>query len=70
MDFALKHVTPIWLLGGVIKLMKVFKPGKQDDIMSLWVAMQYGYCAALGLMSPARLDNDRYQGIQWTGSRT
>lgn len=36
--------------------------------MPLWVAMQYGYCGALGVMSPARLDNERYQGIQWTGS--
>ena len=23
--------------------------------------------AALGVMSPVRLDNERYQGIQWTG---
>ena len=66
-DFALKRVMPTWLLGSVIKLMKVFKPGKPDEVMPMWVAMQYGYCGALGLMSPARLDNDRYPGIQWTG---
>jgi hypothetical protein len=48
-------------------LMKLFKPGKPDEVMPLWVAMQYGYCSALGLMSPARLDNERYGGIQWTG---
>ncbi len=66
-DFALKRVMPTWLLGGVIKLMKFFKPGKPDEVMPLWVAMQYGYCGALGLMSPARLDNDRYPSIQWGG---
>lgn len=66
-DFALKRVMPTWLLGGVIKLMKLFKPGKSDEVMPLWVAMQYGYCSALGVMSPARLDNERYRGIQWTG---
>ena len=66
-DFALKRVMPTWLLGGVIKLMKFFKPGKPDEVMPLWVAMQYGYCSALGVMSPARLDNERYPGIQWTG---
>lgn len=66
-DFALKRVMPTWLLGSVIKLLKFFKPGKPDEVMPLWVAMQYGYCGALGVMSPARLDNDRYQGIQWTG---
>ncbi len=66
-DFALKRVMPTWLLGGVIKLLKRFKPGKPDEVMPLWVAMQYGYCGALGLMSPARLDNDRYGGIEWTG---
>ena len=63
-DFALKRVMPTWLLGGVIKLLKLFKPGKPDEVMPLWVAMQYGYCGALGLMSPAHLDNDRYPGIQ------
>jgi hypothetical protein len=29
--------------------------------------MQYGYSGALGVMSPARLDNDRYPAMQWTG---
>lgn len=66
-DFALKRVIPTWLLGGVIKLMKALKPGKPDEVMPLWVAMQYGYCSALGVMSPTRLDNHRYPGIQWTG---
>ena len=66
-DFALQRVMPTWLLGGVIKLLKLFKPGKPDEVMPLWVAMQYGYCGALGLMSPTRLDNERYPGIQWTG---
>ena len=65
-DFALQRVMPTWLLGGVIKLLKLFKPGKPDEVMPLWVAMQHGYCSALGVMSPAHLDNDRYQGIQWT----
>ncbi len=43
-DFALKRVMPTWLLSGVIKLLKRFKPGKPDAVMPLWVAMQYGYC--------------------------
>ncbi len=66
-DFALKRVMPTGMLRAVIQLMKLFKPGKKDDVMPLWVAMQYGYCGALGVMSPAHLDNDRYPGIQWTG---
>lgn len=57
---------PTWLLGGVIKLLKLCKLGKPDDLMPLWVAMQYGYCSALGLMSPGRLNNERYRDIQWT----
>lgn len=66
-DFALKRVMPIGMLRGVIALMKTFKPGKKDQVMPLWVQMQYGYCMALGLSSPPHLDNDRYRGIQWTG---
>ena len=66
-DFKLKRVMPVWLLRMVIAIMKRLKPGKKGDVMPLWVAMQYGYCGALGVMSPERLDNDRYRGIQWTG---
>ncbi len=65
-EFGLKRVMPTWLLGVVIALMKFFMPGKKGDVMPLWVGMQYGYCGALGLMSPARLDNERYPGITWT----
>jgi NmrA-like family len=65
-DFALKSVMPVWMLGLVIKLMKIFKPGKKGEVMPLWVAMQYGYCGALGVMSPEKFDNNRYEGIQWT----
>lgn len=66
-DFALTRVMPTAVLRWVIALLKVVKPGKKGDVMPMWVAMQYGYCGALGLMSPARLDNDRYPGIHWTG---
>lgn len=66
-DFALTRVMPTGLLRVVIALMKIVKPGKKGDVMPLWVAMQYGYCGALGLMSPMRLDNDRYPVIRWTG---
>jgi hypothetical protein len=41
---------PTWLLGGVIKLRKLFKPSKPDEIIPTWVALQYGYCSTLGLM--------------------
>ena len=65
-DFALKSVMPVWMLGFVINLLKIFKPGKKGEVMPLWVAMQYAYCGALGLMSPEKFDNNRYEGIQWT----
>lgn len=65
-DFTLKSVMPVWMLGFVIKLLKIFKSGKKGDVMPLWVAMQYGYCGALGLMTPTRFDNNRYKGIEWT----
>ncbi len=65
-EFALKRVMPTSALRVVISLVKLFKPGKKDEVMPMWVAMQYGYCGALGLMSPPRLDNDRYKEIQWT----
>lgn len=65
--FALKRVMPTAMLRVVISLVRLFKPGKKDEVMPLWVAMQYGYCGALGLMSPASIDNDRYSGIEWQG---
>jgi NmrA-like family protein len=66
-DFALKRVMSLGMMRTVIALMKFFKPGKKDDLMPMWVGMQYGYCMALGVASPEHLDNDRYKGIQWTG---
>lgn len=63
----MKRVMPTGVLRVAIALVKLFKPGKKDDVMPLWVGMQYGYCGALGVMSPAKLDNDRYPGIRWTG---
>ncbi len=65
--FALKRVMPTAMLHIVIALVRLFKPGKKDEVMPLWVAMQYGYCGALGLMSPKYFDNDRYPGIEWQG---
>jgi hypothetical protein len=65
-EFKLKRVMPTSVLRVVIALMKFLKPGKKDDVMPLWVAMQYGYCGALGVMSPERFDNDRYSDITWT----
>ncbi len=64
-DFALKHVMQVWALRLVIGIMKRVKPDRKNP-MPLWVVMQYGYCVALGVMSPARIDNDRYPGMQWT----
>jgi hypothetical protein len=66
-DFTLKRVMSVGMLRVVIALMKIFKSGKTGEVMPIWVQMQYGYCMALGLSSPPRLDNDRYRGIQWTG---
>jgi uncharacterized protein YbjT (DUF2867 family) len=63
-DFELKRLMSVGMLRVVISLMKFFKPGKKAETMPVWVGMQYGYCMALGL-NPSRLDNDRYNGIQW-----
>jgi hypothetical protein len=35
---------PVWMLGWVIALPRFFKPGKKDEVMPMWVAMQYAYC--------------------------
>jgi len=66
-DFGLKRLMSVGMTRVVIALMRFFKPGKKDEVMPMWVGMQYGYCMALGVASPERLDNDRYQGIRWTG---
>gem|GEM_PF-641222 len=65
--FGLKRMMSVNMLAAVIKLVKFFSPGKNEP-MPMWVGMQYAYCMALGLASPERLDNDRYQGIRWTGA--
>lgn len=67
-DFELKRMMSVGMLGVVIKLVKFFKPGKKDDAMPLWVGMQYAYCMALGVASPEHLDNDRYPHLRWTGA--
>jgi hypothetical protein len=66
-DFKLKRLMSVGMLHTVIALMRFFKPGRKDEVMPMWVGMQYGYCMALGVASPERLDNDRYQGIRWAG---
>jgi dihydrodipicolinate reductase len=66
-DFGLKRMMSLGMTRVVIALMRFFKPGKKNEVMPMWVGMQYGYCMALGVASPERLDNDRYQGIRWTG---
>jgi hypothetical protein len=64
-DFGLKRMMSTGMLKLVIAVVKFFKPGKKDELMPMWVGMQYAYCMALGVASPERLDNDRYQGIEW-----
>lgn len=66
-DFSLKRLMSTRMLGWVIAILKLVRPGKKGEVMPLWVAMQYGYCGALGVMSPAKLDNDRYPEIVWEG---
>jgi hypothetical protein len=66
-EFGLKRFMSVGMLHMVIALMRFFKPGKKDEVMPMWVGMQYGHCMALGVASPERLDNDRYRGIRWTG---
>lgn len=66
-EFKLNRVMPTALLGVMIALLRLLRPGKKDEVMPLWVALQYGYCGALGVMSPARIDNARYQDIAWQG---
>jgi len=66
-EFKLKRQMSVRMLGWMISIVKLVKPGKKDDPMPLWVGMQYAYAGALGLASPKSLDNDRYDGIEWTG---
>jgi len=66
-DFGLKRLMSVGMLHAVIALLLFFKPGKKGEVMPIWVQMQYAYCMALGAALPERLDNDRYQGIRWTG---
>ena len=65
-NFKLKRLMSVGMFRVMIAIMKFFKPGKKDEVMPIWVRMQYGYCMALGLTA-ARLDNDRYKGIRWAG---
>jgi hypothetical protein len=65
-DFKLKRMMSIRMLRLMIALIKFFKP-EENKTMPLWVIMQYAYCMALGPTLPGRLDNERYQGIEWTG---
>lgn len=67
-QFGLKRVMPVGALRVLIKVVKLFKPGKKDDLMPPWVGMQYALAQALGTGSPDHLDNDRYTGITWTGA--
>jgi hypothetical protein len=66
-EFTPKRVMPTALLRWVIQLIRLVRPGRKGEVMPLWVAMQYGYCGALGVMSPVHLDNDRYPDIVWQG---
>lgn len=65
-DFKIKRVMSIRMLSLMIALMKFFKSEK-NKTMPMWVGMQYAYCMALGPTLPEHLDNERYQGINWTG---
>jgi len=67
-DFALSKPMPLWALRAVIVLLRFFKPGEPGDLMPIWQGMQYAYCGALPEAAPKKeLDNDRYDGIEWTG---
>lgn len=65
-DFRIKRMMSIRMLRFMIALIRFFKPDK-NETMPLWVIMQYAYCMALGPTLPVHLDNERYQGIEWTG---
>lgn len=64
--FGLKRLMPLGMLDFVIKAMRLFRPGKKDELMPTWVGMQYAYCMAVGTASPQQLDNGRYPDIRWT----
>jgi hypothetical protein len=65
-DFKIRRLMSVGMLSFMITIMKFFKPEK-NKTMPIWVGMQYGYCMAIGPTLPDRLDNERYQGIVWTG---
>jgi hypothetical protein len=65
-DFKIKRMMSIKMLRLMIALLKFFKPEKKKT-MPMWVGMQYAYCMAIGPTLPEHLDNERYQGIAWTG---
>lgn len=65
-DFKLKQMMSIGMLQNVIAILKFFIPGKNNS-MPIWVGMQYAYCMAIGPSLPEKLDNNRYQGINWSG---
>lgn len=65
--FALKRVMSTGMLRVLIAVMKRVWPGKKDDVMPMWVGLQYAYTMSLGTTTPDHFDNDRYPGIHWEG---
>jgi len=65
-DFRIKRMMSVRMLRLMIALIKFFKPEK-NRTMPVWVLMQYAYCMAIGPTLPENLDNERYNGIEWTG---
>jgi hypothetical protein len=65
-DFKLKRLMSVGMLSFMISVLKFFKP-ENNKPMPMWVGMQYAYCMAIGPTLPEHLDNERYQGIDWTG---
>lgn len=66
-EFGLKRMASIGGLRALIKVVRFFKPDKNEPL-PIWVGMQYALSQALGTGSPERLDNDRYSDIRWTGA--
>ncbi|KAJ3063883.1 hypothetical protein HDU98_000356 [Podochytrium sp. JEL0797] len=67
-EFALR-VIPLWVAGGLIRVIKTIAPGDKDSIMPLYQKLQYGYSMGSGLSVTEKLDNGRYKGIVWTKTR-
>lgn len=64
-DFQLRRITSLGALRGMIAAIRFLAPGKPNNLMPIWVGLQYAYAMALGQGAAERLDNSRYPDVSW-----